>query len=42
MGGFKVIETMILCLLALGFVVLPVLILLAVFIVIWGWETHDD
>ena len=36
------IENMVLGLLALGFVVLPVLIMLAVFIAVWGWETHDD
>ena len=36
------IENMILGLLALGFVVLPTLILLGVFIIVWGWETHDD
>lgn len=36
------IENMILVLLAVGFVVLPALILLVVFIIVWGWETHDD
>jgi hypothetical protein len=42
MGGYNVIENIIILILGVGFVGLPALILLAVFIIIWTWEPHDD